>query len=77
MKNGKQSYIYRFVKKNKKNMGYEEQNYMSKIDKICGRLPFSPRFLENYYIVPKNKIQRTIDSFLGKMLDSPDADNHV
>lgn len=66
--NGKQSYIYRLVKKNKKNMGYEEQNYMNKIDKYCGRLPFSPRFLENQQIIPKNKIQRTIDSFLGKKI---------
>ncbi len=66
--NGKQSYIYRFVKKNKKNMGYEEQNYMNKIENYCGRLPFSPRFLENNQIVPKNKIQRTIDSFLRKKI---------
>jgi methionyl aminopeptidase len=66
--NGKQSYIYRFVKKNKKNVGYEEQNYMNKIEKYCGRLPFSPRFLENNQIVPTSKIQRTIDSFIGKKI---------
>jgi len=66
--NGKHSYIFRFVKKNKKNMGYEEQNYMNKIEKNCGRLPFSPRLLENKQVIPKNKIQRTIDSFLRKKI---------
>ena len=66
--NGKQSYIYRFIKKNKKNMGYEEQNYMNKIENHCGHLPFSPRFLENNQIIPKNKIHRTIDSFLRKKI---------
>lgn len=66
--NGKKSYIYRFVKKVKKNVPYEEQNYMNKIEKSCKNLPFSPRFLENNDIIPKNKINRTIDSFLRKKI---------
>ncbi|MFX1237158.1 MAG: type II methionyl aminopeptidase [Promethearchaeota archaeon] len=66
--NGSTSYIYRFVKKNKKNMGYEEQNYMNKIEKICGRLPFSPRILLSKQIVPKNKIDNTIRKFINKKI---------
>ena len=64
--NGKHSYIYRFLRKNKKNMGYEEQNYMNKIEKTCGRLPFSPRLILKKNIIPKSKISRVIKSFVGK-----------
>ncbi len=66
--NGNRSYIYRFVKKVKKNMPYEEMGYMNKIEKHCKHLPFSPRFIENNNIIPKNKIKRTIDSFLRKKI---------
>ena len=66
--NGKKSYIYRFIKKVKKNMPYEELNYMNKIDKLTKKLPFSPRLLEYYDIIPKNKIQKIIDTFLRKQI---------
>jgi methionyl aminopeptidase len=66
--NGKHSYIFRFVKKVKKNLPYEQLNYMNKIEKYCINLPFSPRFLENNKLIPKNKIKRTIDAFLRKKI---------
>ncbi len=68
VENGSRSYIFRFVKKIKKNMPYEEIGFMNKIEKYCKNLPFSPRFLENNNIIPKNKIKRTIDSFLRKKI---------
>lgn len=64
--NGKTSYIYRFEKKVTKNMGYEEKNYINKIEKICGRLPFSPRLLLTRNAIPKSKITRIINQFLRK-----------
>lgn len=64
--NGTPAYIYRFVKKLSKNIPYEEQNYINKIEKTFDHLPFSPRWIESKNLIPKNKIQRTIDSFLGK-----------
>jgi methionyl aminopeptidase len=66
VKNGKQSYIYRFIKKAKKNIPYEELAYMNKIETSTKRLPFSPRLLDKKELIPKNKIQRTIDYFLRK-----------
>ena len=66
--NGNRSYIYRFIKKLKKNMPYEEMGYMNKIENHCKHLPFSPRFIENNNLIPKNKIKRTIDSFLRKKI---------
>lgn len=66
--NGKYSYIYRFARKVKKNMPYEEQGYMNKIEKLTNNLPFSPRLLEKYDIIPNNKIQRIIDSFVRKKI---------
>jgi len=66
--NGKHSYIYRFAKKIKKNLPYEQQGYMNKIEKNTKNLPFSPRLLENKNIIPKNKIQRTIDAFVRKQI---------
>lgn len=68
VKNGSNSFIFRFVKKLKKNMPYEEQGFMNKIEKHCKHLPFSPRFLENNNLIPKNKINRIIDSFLRKKI---------
>ncbi|MFX1357826.1 MAG: type II methionyl aminopeptidase [Promethearchaeota archaeon] len=66
--NGKQSYIYRFAKKMKKNIPYEEQGYMNKIEKLTNNLPFSPRLLEKHDIIPKSKVQRIIDSFVRKKI---------
>ncbi|MFX1338665.1 MAG: type II methionyl aminopeptidase [Promethearchaeota archaeon] len=66
--NGKHSYIYRFARRIKKNLPYEEQGYMNKIEKNTKNLPFSPRLLENKNIIPKNKIQRTIDAFVRKKI---------
>ncbi len=68
VKNGPHSYIYRFVKKIKKNMPYEQIGYMNKIESYCKRLPFSPRFIENNQLIPKNKIERTINAFVGKKI---------
>jgi len=64
--NGKISYIYRFAKKVRKNLPYEELNYMNKIEKLTKSLPFSPRLLEKHNIIPKNKIQKIIDAFIRK-----------
>ena len=50
--NGKHSYIYRFVKKLKKNMPYEEIGFMNKIEEHCKHLPFSPRFIEHNNLIP-------------------------
>jgi methionyl aminopeptidase len=70
VENGTQSYIYRFVKRVKKNMPYEQQGYMSKIEKNFGHLPFSPRWIEKNNLIPKNKIERIINTFIGrKILD--------
>jgi len=52
----------------KKNLPYEQQGYMNKIEKNTKNLPFSPRLLENKNIIPKNKIQRTIDAFVRKQI---------
>lgn len=66
--NGNKSYIYRFVKKGSKNIPYEEIGYMNKIEKLTNHLPFSPRLLEKYKVIPKNKIQREIDFFLRRKI---------
>lgn len=66
VKNGKNSYIYRFKKKIQKNMSYEHLNYMNKIKDKCGNLPFSPRFLEKENLVPKNQISKIVDLFVRK-----------
>ena len=69
--NGKQAYIFRFVKKVRKNMPYEQQAYMSKIEKNFDHLPFSPRWIENRDLFAKKKIQRTLDYFLRrKVIDT-------
>ncbi|NVM43900.1 MAG: type II methionyl aminopeptidase [Candidatus Lokiarchaeota archaeon] len=66
--NGKKSYIYRFVKRVKKNLPYEEISYMKKIEDLTKNLPFSPRLLEKHNIIPKNKIPRIIDAFKRKKI---------
>ncbi|TFG02610.1 MAG: type II methionyl aminopeptidase [Promethearchaeota archaeon] len=66
--NGKKSYIYRFNKRVKKNLSYELQNYMNKIETITNRLPFSPRLLENQKVIPKDKINRIINAFVRKKI---------
>lgn len=68
VENGKNWYILRFVKRKKKNMPYEHLGYMNKIENKFGYLPFSPRWIENNNFIPKNKIQRTLESFLGKKI---------
>ncbi|MBD3340199.1 MAG: type II methionyl aminopeptidase [Candidatus Lokiarchaeota archaeon] len=64
--NGKNSYIYRFIKKIRKNIPYEFLGYMNKIEDETKRLPFSPRLLIDKEIVPKNKVQRVLNFFLRK-----------
>ena len=66
--NGKTSYIYRFAKRVKKNLPYDELNYMNKIEKLTNYLPFSPRLIEKLNIIPKNKIQKIIDIFIRKRI---------
>jgi len=66
--NGNKSYIYRFAKKVKKNLPYEELNYMKKIEKLTNYLPFSPRLIEKHNIIPKNKIQKIIEVFIRKRI---------
>jgi methionyl aminopeptidase len=66
--NGKRAYIYRFVKSVKKNIPYEQQGYMNKIENNFNHLPFSPRWIENRNLIPKNNIQRTIEAFVGKKI---------
>jgi methionyl aminopeptidase len=66
--NGKNAYIFRFIKKVKKNMRYEHLAYMDKIEKNFKHLPFSPRWIENNQLIPKKKIQRTIEVFVGKKI---------
>ena len=68
VENGIHSYIFRFVKKIKRNMSYEQQDYMNKIHKNFKNLPFSPRWIINNNLLPKDKILRTIESFLGKKI---------
>lgn len=66
VENGKSSYIYRFVKKIRKNMPYQQQSYMNKIEKLTKGLPFSPRLLEKHKAIPKPKIKKTVDAFIRK-----------
>jgi len=66
--NGDKSYIYRFAKKVKKNLPYDELNYMKKIEQLTQYLPFSPRLIEKHNIIPKNKIQQIIKVFIRKRI---------
>jgi len=68
VENGNSWYILRFVKKIKKNMPYEYLSYMNKIEENFRHLPFSPRWIEKQKFISKNKIQRTIEFFLGKKI---------
>ena len=67
VENGTKSYIYRF-NKSKKGLPFIEKNYMDQINKLTKKLPFSPRLLEKNNIIPKNKIQKTIDVFVRKKI---------
>ncbi len=64
--NGPSSYIFRLVKKLKKNVPYQELNYMNKIEQITHKLPFSPRILAKNKVIPTSQIERYINSFLRK-----------
>jgi len=64
--NGKKAYIFRFVKKKKKNISYEHLNYMNKFEKYFKHLPFSPRWILKEKIMPKNKVDRIINIFTRK-----------
>ncbi|MBY9019617.1 MAG: type II methionyl aminopeptidase [Candidatus Lokiarchaeota archaeon] len=66
--NGNKSYIYRFAKRVKKNLPYEEVNYMKKIENLTNYLPFSPRLIEKHNLIPKNKIQKIIEIFVRKRI---------
>ncbi|MHA1804359.1 MAG: type II methionyl aminopeptidase [Promethearchaeota archaeon] len=64
--NGKNAFIYRFKKKLKKNLTYEEMGYMNKIEKETKKLPFSPRLLLKKKIIPPEKINQIINTFVRK-----------
>ncbi len=64
--NGNISYIYRLIKKLKKNISYEEQVLMQKIETLTRKLPFSPRLIEKNDLVPVDKIKRYMDSLVRK-----------
>ncbi|MHA1688177.1 MAG: type II methionyl aminopeptidase [Promethearchaeota archaeon] len=69
--NGKKAFIYRLKKKLKKNLTYEEIGYMNKIEKETKKLPFSPRLLLKKNIIPQEKINQIINTFVRKnILDS-------
>ncbi|MHA1914113.1 MAG: type II methionyl aminopeptidase [Promethearchaeota archaeon] len=70
VENGNYSYIFRFVKRVKKNLPYEQQGYMNKIEKNFNHLPFSPRWIVDKNFIPKDKTKRIIEIFIGrKILD--------
>ncbi|MFX1345818.1 MAG: type II methionyl aminopeptidase [Promethearchaeota archaeon] len=70
VENGRYAYIFRYVKRVTKNMPYEQQGYMNKIEKNFRNLPFSPRWIVNNNLIPKEKIKRIIEIFKGrKILD--------
>lgn len=64
--NGSNVYIYRFARRKTKNMPYELQSYMNKIEKNFKHLPFSPRWIKRDELIPIPKIDRTIKSFVRK-----------
>ena len=66
VQNGSTSYIYRLIKKPKKNIPYQELNYINKIDQLTRKLPFSPRIIDKNKIIPLNQIERYINTFLRK-----------
>jgi methionyl aminopeptidase len=68
VENGKNAYIFRFIRKVRKNISYEYLGYMNSIEKNFQYLPFSPRWIDNSQLIPKNRIQRTLEFFLGKKI---------
>ncbi|MBD3211500.1 MAG: type II methionyl aminopeptidase [Candidatus Lokiarchaeota archaeon] len=64
--NGKEAYIFRFVKKKRKNISYEHMNYMNKFEQHFKHLPFSPRWILREGFIPKNKINRILNTFIRK-----------
>jgi methionyl aminopeptidase len=68
VENGDHAFIFRFLKKVKKNVSYEYLGYMTKIESSFKKLPFTPRWIEKTNLIPKSKIQRTIEFFLGKKI---------
>jgi methionyl aminopeptidase len=66
--NGKDAYIFRFIKKKTKNISYEHQNYMQKIEKNFKHLPFSPRWIQRKNLIPNGKIERILNIFLRKKI---------
>ncbi len=64
--NGKEAYIFRFVKKKTKNISYEHLNYMNKFEEHFDHLPFSPRWILKENLIPKNKINRIVNTFVRK-----------
>jgi len=68
VENGDHAYIFRFLKKVKKNMSYEHLGYMNKIETNFKQLPFTPRWIEKKDLIPKGKIQRIIEFFIGKKI---------
>lgn len=64
--NGRESYIFRLVRKAKKNMSYEDKNTINKIEKLTNQLPFSPRLLLE--IFPKNSIMKIVNQLLRKKI---------
>ncbi len=62
--NGKDAYIFRFIRKKTKNISYEHLNYMNKIEEHFNHLPFSPRWILRKKIIPFKKIDRIINAFL-------------
>ncbi|TFG00330.1 MAG: type II methionyl aminopeptidase [Promethearchaeota archaeon] len=66
VRNGKEIYIYRFARRKTKNMPYELQSYMNKIEKSFKHLPFSPRWIKRENLIPESKIERVINVFVRK-----------
>ncbi|MEJ2250483.1 MAG: type II methionyl aminopeptidase [Candidatus Lokiarchaeota archaeon] len=64
--NGKNAYIFRFIKRKTKNIPYDKLNYMTKIEKAFNHLPFSPRWIKRENLIPSNKIISTLNYFLRK-----------
>ncbi len=66
VKDGKNSYIYRFHKVIKKNVSYELKTAISQIKQNFSTLPFSPRAILKKKLLPKNKIMQIINRLAGK-----------
>ncbi|MBD3197089.1 MAG: type II methionyl aminopeptidase [Candidatus Lokiarchaeota archaeon] len=64
--NGRDAFIFRFVKKKTKNMPYELLGFMNKFEEYFKHLPFSPRWILNNDLIPEKKIDRIINNFVRK-----------